>query len=100
MKVQCKNCLPKEGIEIPDFSLVDKIQLWEARQNSPLRAVSILIKEKGFTHRAAKFITAHINDEYGQCNRCNFKALKEEYTKCPKCGALNFNWDLNLKRTN
>ena len=92
MKVQCKNCLPKEGIEIPEFSLAEKEQYRKVKEESPIRAVQNLIDEKKLSHRDAKYIVTHINIEYGQCNRCSFNELDEEYGKCPKCGALNFNW--------
>jgi len=45
-------------------------------------------------HRDAKYIVTHINTEYGRCKRCIFNNLDEEYVKCPKCGALNFNWKI------
>lgn len=92
MKVQCKNCLPKEGIEIPDFSAAEKEQYRKLKEDSPVRAVKELMDEKSLSHRDAKYIVTHINIEYGHCNRCSFSELDEEYGKCPKCGVLNFNW--------
>jgi hypothetical protein len=35
MKVQCNHCLPKEEIEIPDFTQADKKVLHEMRLKSP-----------------------------------------------------------------
>jgi len=95
MKVQCKNCLPKEGIEIPDLTQSEKQQLWEWNQKSPLHAVKKLMEDNRFSHRNAKYAITHINKEYGQCNRCSFDKLYQEYVKCTQCGALNFNWMIN-----
>jgi Zn finger protein HypA/HybF involved in hydrogenase expression len=92
MKIQCKNCLPKEGIELPEFSSAEKEYYMKVKEESPIRAVKKLIDEKKLSHRDAKYIVTHINIEYGQCNQCSFNKLDEEYRKCPKCGALNFNW--------
>jgi len=95
MKVQCKNCLPKEGLEIPDFTNSEKLQLWNLKQNSSILAIKKLIDEHKLSNRDAKFVVMHINREYGHCNRCNFDKLNQEYIKCPKCRALNFNWMIN-----
>jgi hypothetical protein len=95
MKVQCKHCLPKEGIEIPDFTKTDKKVLHEMKLKSPFHPLKYLIDDFKLTHLDAKYITLHINKDYGRCNRCFFHNLDEEYIKCPKCGALNFNWNIN-----
>ena len=95
MNVQCEKCLPKEGIEIPDFSLYEKIKLSELITQSPLQATKHIIDSFNFSLRDAKYIVTHINSTYGQCNRCSFGKLDEEYVKCPKCGALNFNWKID-----
>jgi hypothetical protein len=95
MKVKCKNCLPKEGIEIPDFTPSEKKRLWELKLKSPIHSVKHLIDNFKLSHSDAKYITLHINKDYGRCNRCSFDKLDEEYIKCPKCGALNFNWKIN-----
>lgn len=93
MKVECKNCLPKEGIEIPDFNQSEKSKLLELTIQSPIHSTKYIINHYALTHRDAKYIITHINKIYGHCNRCNFGKLEEEeYTKCPKCGTLNFNW--------
>lgn len=94
MKVQCKHCLPKEGIEIPDFTEADKKVLQELKSKSPLHSVEHLIDHFKLSHLDAKYITLHINKNYGRCNRCFFDNLNEEYIKCPKCSALNFNWKI------
>jgi hypothetical protein len=91
MKVQCKNCLP-EGIEIPDFNQLEKHKLLELTIQSPIRSVKYIIDNYKLSHRDAKYIVTHINKTYGRCNCCVFDKLEEEYIKCPKCGALNFNW--------
>jgi hypothetical protein len=92
MKVKCKNCLPTEGIEIPDFKQSEKIKLKELTILSPLRSTKYVIDNFTISHRDAKYIVTHINKIYGHCIRCNFEKLNEEYINCPKCGSLNFNW--------
>ncbi len=92
MIVRCKNCLPKEGVEVPDFAISEKNKLAELIVQSPLHTTKYIIDNFKLSHRDAKYIVTHINRIYGQCNRCNFDTLDEEYINCPKCGALNFNW--------
>lgn len=95
MKVQCKNCLQNEVVEIPDFTQSEKNGLLELNLKSPLHTVKHLIDNFKVSHRDAKYIVTHINNDYGRCKRCIFDNLDEEYIKCPKCGALNFNWKIN-----
>jgi len=95
MKVQCKNCLPKEGIELPNFSESDKQKLMKLKLNSGLHTCKMLMNEYNISHMNSKFITTHINATYGKCNNCDFNNLKIEYGKCPQCGALNFNWKID-----
>ena len=97
MKVQCKNCIPKEGLEIPEFTQSDKKRLIEMNLESSIKAVKLLIDDFKLRHRDAKYVVAHINERYGKCNRCNFDKLDGEYLNCPKCGALNFNWTVTNK---
>jgi len=92
MKVKCKNCLPKEGIEVPDFSQSEKSDLYELKLSSPIKAMKHLVDEHKLSLLKAKYMVGHINEIYGKCNRCKFNNLKDEYCKCPKCKALNFNW--------
>lgn len=92
MIVKCKNCLPTDGIDIPDFTFSEKSKLEEVTIQSPLHATKFIIDNFKLSHRDAKYIVTHINKIYGQCNRCNFDNLKDEFITCPKCGALNFNW--------
>ena len=92
MKVKCKNCLPTEGIELPDFGHLEKIELKEMKTISPLNSTKYIMDNYRISHRDAKYIITHINNIYGHCNSCNFDKLNEEYVNCPKCGALNFNW--------
>ena len=94
MKVQCKNCLENEEIEIPDFTQSEKRDLLGINLKSPLHAVKHLIDNFKVSHRDAKYIVIHINPKYGHCKRCMLDILDEEYIKCPKCGALNFNWKI------
>jgi hypothetical protein len=92
MIVRCKNCLPKEGIEIPDFSIPEKTKLLELSVQSPLHSIKYIIHNFKLSHGVAKYMVTHINRIYGQCNCCKFNRLDEEYINCPTCGALNFNW--------
>jgi hypothetical protein len=92
MKVNCKNCLPKDGIEIPEFSQSEKNKLSELTIKSHIHSTKFIIDNFILSHRDAKYIVTHINKTYGQCNHCNFDQLNKEYITCPKCGALNFNW--------
>lgn len=94
MKVQCKHCLPKEGIDIPNFTQADKKLLHELKVKSPFQPLKHLIDNFKLTDFEAKYITLHINKDFGYCNRCRFDNLEDEYVKCPKCGALNFNWKI------
>ncbi|MBK7988010.1 MAG: Com family DNA-binding transcriptional regulator [Ignavibacteria bacterium] len=95
MIVKCKNCLPKEGIDIPDFSISEKSKLMALKVQSPLNSIKYIIDNLKINHRDAKYIVTHINEIYGQCNRCKFDSLDEEHINCPKCGALNFNWKID-----
>jgi len=88
----CKNCLPKEGIDIPDFTISEKSKLVELTIQSPLHSTKYIIDNFKLIHVDAKYIVTHINGIYGQCNRSKFDSREEEYINCPKCGALNFNW--------
>ncbi len=92
MKVKCKNCLPSEGIEIPDFKQSQKIKMKELIILSPLRSTKYIIDNFAISHRDAKYIVMHINKTSGHCNRCNFDKLSGDYINFPKCGSLNFNW--------
>jgi uncharacterized C2H2 Zn-finger protein len=92
MKVKCKNCLPTEGIEIPDFKQSEKLKLKDLAILSPIKSIKYILDNYIVSLRDAKYIITHINKTYGHCSRCNFDKLNEEYMNCPKCGALNFNW--------
>lgn len=92
MRVQCKNCLPTEGIELPDFDPSVKSKLVTLTIESPLRCTKYIMEQLNLSHRDAKYIVSHINTSYGHCKRCNFEQLDEECITCPTCKALNFNW--------
>jgi len=98
MKVQCKRCFTEEGIEIPDFNPSEKQRLLEFIIQSPLYSTKFLINEYRISHLYAKYIVSHINKTYGRCNRCVYDKLDDEYVKCPKCGALNFNWKIENEK--
>lgn len=93
MRVQCKKCSPQEGIELPGFTQSDKNRLSGLKGDSPIKTVKCLMEDYGLSHLESKYITTHINNVYGKCNRCDFNELEQEYSNCPKCGALNFNWN-------
>jgi hypothetical protein len=97
MIVKCKNCLPKEGMKIPEFNQLQKDKLVELTIQSPLQSTKLLIDTFNLNHLDAKYIVTHINRIYGKCNRCDFTKLDKEYIQCPKCGALNFNWKTDIE---
>ncbi len=99
MIVKCKNCLPVDGIEIPDFSQSTKIELIGLTAQSSLQSIKFIVDNFNLSHRDAKYISTHINAIYGHCNRCNYDKLDEEYVQCPKCGALNFNWNTSNEKS-
>ena len=84
--------LENSGFEIPDFKQSEKLKLNGLATLSPLKLTKYIVDNYTISHRDAKYIVTHINKTYGHCNRCNFDNLNEEYINCPKCGALNFNW--------
>ena len=90
----CTNCIPKEGIEIPSFKLENKLHLIEIAKKSKLLLTKELMSKFGFSHLVSKYLTTHVNLKYGHCNRCNYTKLNSEYVNCPKCRALNINWNL------
>lgn len=92
MKIQCKYCLPKDGIEPPAFSKEQKNHYQKLKVESPILATKSLMKDKHLSHRDAKYIVTHINTQFGYCNRCQFDQLKKENSTCPQCGSFNFNW--------
>ncbi len=92
MKIQCAKCLPKEGIECPDFSPSEKNELSASAGKSPLERIVYLRERYYLSLEHAKYIVMHINDKTGNCNRCSFDNLIGEYANCPQCGAFNFNW--------
>ena len=94
MKIRCKNCLPKEGIEIPDFTQSEKLKLLQLKTESPIHLVKYIVDNYALGHGDAKYVVTHINKVYGHCNHCIFNKLDGEYTNCPKCGALNLNWKI------
>lgn len=99
MNIKCKNCSPKEGIEIPDFSTVEKRQFKAWKKESPLHAVKNMMTVNNLSHRNAKYLVRHLNLENNVCHECNFEQLSGEYTDCPQCKALNLNWKNNLNQS-
>ncbi|MBE8712820.1 hypothetical protein C4F49_03900 [Sphingobacterium sp. KB22] len=92
MKIKCPKCLPKEGVEIPNFTLKHKQEIIQFLDNSPMNAINYIKAEFSINSTEAKFIVQHINKIQNRCNRCNFKQLDNEYGICPKCNSLNINW--------
>ena len=95
MKISCKRCNAAEVFELPIFSLEIKKELVALRMKSPLLAIQEMRKTHGISHRNGKFITAHLNLKTNTCHRCETALDPKEYTSCPKCNALNFNWNLH-----
>lgn len=94
MKVNCNKCLPNEEIEVPNFTLKEKIKLFTLIQSNPLQGMLYLKENFKMTLAKAKFTIQHINKSYNKCHRCSFDLLDSEYSTCPKCKALNFNWKI------
>ena len=92
MKIHCQRCNPDTIFEIPDFSSEAKESLQKQHRLSPLLAIKELIALHNMSHKDAKFIVHHITKEANCCNRCGTTLDAQEYTSCPKCGALNLNW--------
>lgn len=94
MKIQCKYCLPSEGIDVPEFTPKDKKRLVELKRESGIRTVKFLMHTFGLNHLEAKFITLHINESYCICKKCGDDLAQQEFVHCSKCAALNFNWEV------
>ncbi len=94
MKLICKRCNSDEVFEVPNFSLEEKIKLWESNKISPLKTVVEIRNMHNVIHKNAKFITSHINLKANTCLRCNAELIPKEYVSCSKCSSLNFNWKL------
>lgn len=94
MKLICKRCNSDEVFEVPNFSLEEKIKLWESNKISPLKTVVEIRNMHNVTLKNAKFITSHINLKTNTCLRCNTELTPKEYISCSKCNSLNFNWNL------
>jgi hypothetical protein len=94
MKVKCKNCLPKEGIEVPQFTISDKSKILGIMVESPLHATMFIFNNFKLKQGDAKYIVTHLYTIYGKCNCCTYYSLDQECMNCPKCGALNFNWKI------
>lgn len=90
----CKRCNPNLYYNVPEFTKDEKLELLQIKQELPIKAVKALMNSFKLNHGDAKFIVMHLNDEYGECNRCNFDNLTGEYANCPKCNSLNFNWKI------
>jgi len=96
MKISCKRCNPDEVFEVPNFSLEEKRKLSNLHARSPLLAVKELKDLNNVLLKDAKFVIAHLNKEKTICHRCNTQLDTQEYVSCPKCNALNFNWNLDF----
>ena len=91
MKMNCKKC----GNEINELNFTEEQKfeiLGMVKQDLKLFAVKKIIDDFGFSHKDAKIIVTHINNEYGKCNRCENNELNSENVECPKCGAFNYNF--------
>jgi len=94
MKRYCPRC-SNQGSEVPEYSLQQKRALHHLKVSKKSSELMMKIKSlHNLSLMDTKFIYMHINEKYGKCNRCNVDYLKEEYVHCPKCKALNFNWNV------
>ena len=78
---------------MPAFDQIEKLDLLNFKTKSPIMAAKRLMEKHQVSHADSKFIVAHINTEYGQCNRCDYEGLIGEYVECPTCKSFNFNWE-------
>ena len=95
MNISCKRCNTAEVYELPDFSLDAKQVLVALCMKSPLLAIQEMQKTHSISHKKGKFITMHLNLKTNSCHRCETPLDSKEYISCPKCKALNFNWNLD-----
>ena len=52
------------------------------------------MKSNGYAElKEAKAFVDHVTKTKGTCHNCSYDQLKQEYDLCPKCRALNINWD-------
>lgn len=93
MKVKCKNCVPVEGIILPNFNNIEKNLLVEFKRESPINGVKHLVNKYKLDPTQSKYIITHINPIFGKCNRCKFNDLNEGNINCPICKSLNLNWN-------
>ena len=91
-----KNCLKCNAeIIVPILEEEHKYEIWgSVVQHMPMWAIKFVRDYSVLNAIEAKVLVKHINKTYGMCFNCNYEALKEENTTCPKCNAFNLNWDL------
>jgi hypothetical protein len=88
----CKRC--KLDLNIPELTEEEKLEIWSIKDQSML-AIKAIMDFGNLNLKEAKAIETHINEKYGQCNRCNKSDLVSENVECPKCKAFNLNWQIN-----
>lgn len=88
----CETC--RNEIPSPLLTPAHKKQVLECvRAGTLLQAVYIL-KSNGYAElKEAKAFVDHVTRTKGTCHNCSYDQLKQEYDLCPKCRALNINWD-------
>lgn len=82
--------MPSDGVEIPSLLDTDKEFLTHLKNESSIQLVKFLRSNYGFGDVDSKFISQHINEKSGLCNRCGCDELEGECVYCPQCDA--FNW--------
>jgi len=93
MKRLCQRCNPQE-FEVPEYNLEQKKLLQKLKKANDFGELQQKISSfHSIRPIDAKFVLMHINRDYGKCNRCRVDNLAGEYVVCPKCKALNFNWE-------
>lgn len=95
MEIYCQRCNADEVFKIPFFSFEEKKKLQKLNATSPLQVVMEIRTLHAISLKDAKFVISHINPKYKVCHRCQKPLNENEYTTCPSCGSLNFNWNVN-----
>ncbi len=88
----CEKC--QNNIPNPLLNPTDRNDLLAfVRANKPLQAMALLKEKEYMNLYDSKVFVTHLSETYGKCHKCNYDQLKHEYEVCPKCRALNINWE-------
>lgn len=92
LKVRCENCIPKDGVELPNFSDNQKRDLVLTKRSHTIRVIKKLRNDFQLKNVEAKYIGIHITMNHGECHKCLSNIGNCENINCENCGALNYNW--------